>query len=122
MISKTKIGKKIVQKNDLEIVETILVAKKKKAWNKVAQIVGGSRKKYSSINLKEIDNFSQDGDTIVVPGKVLSSGNLYKKVKVCAVNFSESAKEKLKNAKIDYFKILEEIEKNPEAKGVKILK
>lgn len=122
MISKTKIGKKIVQKNDLEIVETILLAKKNGAWNKIAQIIGGSRKKYSSINLKEIDTCSQDGDIVVVPGKVLSSGNLDKKVKVCAVNFSESAKEKLKNAKIGYFKILEEIKKNPEAKDVKILR
>lgn len=122
MISKTKLGKKIVQKNDLEIVETILLAKKNKAWNKIAQIIGGSRKKYSSINLKEIDNCSQDGDIVVVPGKVLSSGNLDKKVKICAVNFSESAKEKLKNAKVECFKILEEIEKNPEAKGVKILR
>ena len=43
-------------------------------------------------------------------------------MKVVALNFSEKAKEKLKKAGCEVRTIMEEIEKNKEAKGVKILK
>ena len=42
--------------------------------------------------------------------------------KIIAFGFSEKAKEKLLRAKIEFSKINEEIEKNPDAKGIKILK
>lgn len=122
MISKTKIGKRIGNKNDFVVVETILAAKKNKSWNKIAQLISGSKKKYSSVNLKEIDKKSKEGDTIVVPGKVLASGNLSKKIRICAMNFSESAKEKLKDSKTEGVMIIEEIKKNPNAEEVKILR
>lgn len=122
MISKTKIGKRIGNKNDFVVVETILAAKKNKSWNKIAQLISGSKKKYSSVNLKEIDKKSKEGDTIVVPGKVLASGNLSKKIRICAMNFSESAKEKLKDSKTEGVMLIEEIKKNPNAEEVKILR
>jgi ribosomal protein L18E len=49
-------------------------------------------------------------------------GELTKKIKIVAVNASESAIEKINNAKSTFSTILEEIKLNPTAKGVKILK
>ena len=47
---------------------------------------------------------------------------LNKKIKVFALSFSEKAREKLLNFKCEVSNILEEIKKNPEAKGVRIIK
>ena len=122
MISNTKIGKRVGNKTNSEVVETLLAAKKNVAWNKIAQLISGSRKKYASVNLREIDNGSKEGDTVVVVGKVLGTGKLNKKVRVCAMNFSETAVEKLKGVKGEWVILLEEIKKNPKAVGIKLLR
>ena len=75
-----------------------------------------------NLNLTEIDKDSKEGDTVVVPGKVLSQGEINKKIKVVALGFSEKAREKLMKSKSDPTTILEEIKKNPDAKGVKMLR
>ena len=121
MISKTKISRRIERKQNIEIADTILAAKKQKKWMTIAQRISGSRRKYSSINLKDIDKKTREGDTIVVLGKVLGSGEINKKIRICALGFSESAKKKLNKAKAEYATILEEINKNKNAEGVKIL-
>lgn len=122
MISKTKIGKRIRRKTNPEIVETILVLKKHKAWLKLAGIISSSSRKYSSVNLDRINRETKEGDTIVVPGKVLGSGNLDKKIRIAALGFSENARKKLKEVKAEAISLIEEVKKNPEAKGVKIIR
>jgi large subunit ribosomal protein L18e len=122
MISNTRLSKRIGKKKDPEVVETLMLAKKNKAWNKVGGIISSSRRKYSGINLKEIDEKTTAGDTVVVPGRVLGKGEISKKVRVCAMGFSGSAVEKLKSSKGEIVTISEEIKKNPKAEGVKILR
>jgi len=58
---------------------------------------------------------------VLIPGKVLGTGNIDKKVKIIALYYSESAREKLKKSKIEALHIDEEMKKNPEAKNIKIL-
>ncbi|HEA46666.1 MAG TPA: 50S ribosomal protein L18e [Candidatus Pacearchaeota archaeon] len=120
--SKTKIEKQALKKRNPEIVETIRAAKKKEKWLKIAGILSGPRRKMPNLNLTEIDKDSKEGDTVVVPGKVLSQGEINKKIKVVALGFSEKAREKLMKSKSNPTDILEEIKKNPDAKGVKILR
>ena len=118
----TKIKKQIKKKTNSELVETILKAAKNEKWFQVAQIISGPRRKRMNLNLDEIDNIANDGETIVVPGKVLSQGELNKKIKIVALNFSENAKEKLSRSKKDFATIEEEIKKNPDGKGIRIIK
>ena len=121
-ISNTKLRKRIEKKNSPKVVETLMFAKKNKEWNDIAKIISSSRRKYSYINLKEIEEKTSAGDTVVIPGKVLGKGNVSKKIRICALWFSESAREKLKENKGEIVTILEEIKKNPKAEGVKILR
>ena len=122
MKTKTLIEKQLQRKANPILVETIIAAKKNKGWNEIASILSGSKKNRSNINLEDIDKESGDGEIIVVPGKVLSQGELTKKVKVVALGFSEKAKEKLLKAKIETSSMIEEIKKNPEAKEIKVVK
>jgi large subunit ribosomal protein L18e len=121
MKSKTLIEKQLKKKTNSDLVETVVAAKKAKAWFRIAEILSGSRRQRFDINLKDLEEGTKAGDVIVVPGKVLSQGNVSKKIKVIALGFSETAKEKLLSAKCDVVYILDEIKKNPEAKDVKIL-
>ncbi len=122
MKSKTKIGKQIKRKTNPELVETIKAARENKTWMGVAAILSGPRSNFVNLNLGEIDSQAKDGEIIVIPGKVLSQGEITKKIKIIALNFSEKAKEKLEKAKISYSSIIEEIKKNPEGKKMKVLK
>ena len=75
-----------------------------------------------NINLNELNKEAKEGETIVVPGKVLSEGELTKKVKIAAFGFSEKAKEKILKVKGETLTILEEIKKNPDAKNIRVIK
>ena len=122
MKTKTQIEKQLQKKTNSELAETIILAKKNKEWQGVAGIISGPRRKRANINLGRIDEQSKEGEVIIVPGKVLSIGEINKKIKVVALGFSEVAKEKLLKSKTEAISILEEIKKNPSAKGIKILR
>jgi large subunit ribosomal protein L18e len=121
MISKTKIKFRAKKKTNPVLAETISEALKHPSWKDVAKFLSSSTRKYISLNLSEIDKRSKEGDTVVVLGKVLSGGNLTKKIRICALAISESASEKAKETKSEIVSVLEEIKKNPKAEGVRIL-
>jgi len=122
MKKQSLIEKQLRRKTNPELVETVIAAKKNKAWLEIAGLMSSPRKKHVSINLNEIDKKVKDKDIVVIPGKVLSQGEINKKVKIAALNFSEKAREKLIKAGGEAISILKEIKLNPEAKGIKILK
>ena len=121
MKSKTKVSKQIKKKKNPKLVETILICKKNEKWLAVASILSGPTKKRINANLEEIDKIAKDNEIIVVPGKVLSQGDITKKIKISAFNFSEKAKQKLLNSKIDFSYIISEVKSNPEGKNIKII-
>jgi len=120
--TKTKISKQLDKKTSSELVKTVISAKKNEAWFDVAKILSGPRKKRVNLNLSEIDEKVKGSEGVIIPGKVLSQGSVNKKIKIVALGFSEKAMEKLLSAKCEVSNILEEIKKNPNAKGLKILK
>ena len=122
MKSKTKISKQLERKTNPELVQTIILAKKNPAWKEVAEILSGPRRKNNVFNLEGIEKEAKVGETIVIPGKVLSQGEITKKIKIAALSFSEKSMEKLLKSGSQVLSIAEEIKSNPSAKGVKILK
>jgi large subunit ribosomal protein L18e len=122
MKSKTKISKQLERKSNSKLMETVIAGKKQEAWIGVAGVLSGPRRIRTCINLEEINKDAKAGETVVIPGKVLSQGEIDKKIKVVAFSFSDKAKEKLLSAKCDISYILDEIKSNPSAKGIKIMK
>ncbi len=122
MKSKTLIEYQLKRKTNSNLVETIINAKKNESWLGIASVLVGPRRKRMDMNLSQIDAQAKTGETVVVPGKVLSGGEVSKKFKVVAISFSSKAEEKLKKAGCEAILISQEIEKNKDAKGVKILK
>ncbi|MEK6888560.1 MAG: 50S ribosomal protein L18e [Nanoarchaeota archaeon] len=120
-LSLTKIKNKARRKTNPELFETISLARRNFSWLKLAHVLSGPTNKFSSINLGEIDEKAKEGDTILIPGKVLSSGDISKKVRIVALSISSSAKDKLKKTKSEFATILQEIKINPKANGLKVM-
>ena len=80
MKSKTLIDKQLSRKKDSLLVETIIAAKKNNEWLEVAAALSTPKRKRISVNLSEIEKISKQGEKIVVPGKVLSQGDITKKI------------------------------------------
>ena len=91
-------------------------------WIDVAKYLGKSQPQRTSVNLSKINRYTQENDTIIVPGKILGTGKLDHPVTIAAFNTSEKAKEKIKAAKAKYITIQELIGKNPKGTKVKIIR
>ena len=122
MKTKTLIDKQLKKKKNPSLVETIIAAKKNKEWLEIASILSKSRRKRKNFNLSEIDKLSKQDEKIAVPGKILSQGEITKKINITALDFSETAREKILNSKSSINYLIEEIKKNPKAQGIKIIK
>jgi len=117
--SKSKIEKQLIRKSNPLLTETIILAKRNPKWIEVASLLTLPRRKRKNINIEELKNCE---GTVVVCGKVLSEGEISKKLKVCALSFSKKAEEKLIKSNCEISTIDEEIKKNREMKGVTVLK
>lgn len=71
---------------------------KKPIWKRVAKDLERPRRIRRAVNLSRINRYSKDGDNIVVPGKVLSAGDLTKKITIGALSFSKTALDKIKKS------------------------
>lgn len=121
MISKTRVKAKATRKTNPALQESILATRKQPAWLPLAHRLSGPTRLLATANLDEIDAQTKAGDTILIPGKVLGTGTLTKKVRIVALSFSASARTKVKASKGETISILEELKANPKAEGVKVL-
>ena len=90
-------------------------------WRRIVKDLKKPSRQRRIVNLYKINKYVKEGETIIVPGKVLSVGDLDKKVDIAALNFSNGAKEKIIEAKGKAMTIKELLQINPEGKKVRIL-
>lgn len=89
-------------------------------WKRVATDLEKSSRRRRVVNVFKLDQYTKDGDIVVVPGKVLGEGEFTKKVTVAAYRFSEDAKAKIaKSGKA--ISIDELMKQNPKGQKVRIL-
>jgi len=73
------------------------------------------------VNLSRINRSTDKNEVIVVPGKVLGSGEIDHSVTVAAWSFSDSAREEIAKAKGTCLTIPELVKKDPKGKNIRIL-
>jgi len=98
------------------------IEKLRKSKRKICLLVADELEKATrsrpEANLWKIDKCTQEGDLVVVPGKVLSEGELTHKITLAAFSYSGKSLEKLKGkAKIVSF---DELMKEPQ-KRIKVI-
>ena len=90
-------------------------------WKAVAEKLEKPTRKRIDVNLSDIERNTEENNVVVIPGVVLASGDLTKKITIAAWKFSAQAKEKIKKSKSKSLTILELVEKKPKGSGVKII-
>ena len=90
-------------------------------WKRVAELVARPARKRAAVNVGKINRHTNDGDIVVIPGKVLGSGILSHKVTVAALNASTSARSVIIDAGGTLISINELLTSTPKGKGVTIL-
>jgi len=116
-INKTKIEKRLRNKMNPSLVETIIRLKKTNPI--VAKELARPKRRWPAINLKDIDMIRGD---VLIAGKILSAGDLSESKKIVAWSISNKALEKIKNSKGTFVPIIEEMKKNPKLNGYDILR
>ncbi len=90
-------------------------------WKKIHKDLSRPSRKRSSVNLYKIAKYAREGETVIVPGKILSVGDLDKQVIVAAFNCSTAAREKIIKANGQVLSIEELLAKNPKGQKVRVL-
>ncbi|MGQ9719960.1 MAG: 50S ribosomal protein L18e [Candidatus Jordarchaeum sp.] len=91
-------------------------------WKRVSDELRKPRRNRASVNLSKINRYTVNDDIILVPGKVLGSGELEHKVIIAALTFSEEAVNKTKKSGGECVTIRELMKRNPSGSKVKIIK
>lgn len=99
-----------------------LKTEKKGFWKKVAYELSKPRRSRIEVNLSKLDVYANDGGVLLVPGKVLGSGNISKKMTVAAFSFSDSAKKLIEARGGKAISISDLRTSNKDGKDVVILK
>jgi len=90
-------------------------------WKDIALRLEKPSRNWPEVNLKNISKYTDKKETALVPGKVLSTGDLDKKITIAAWSFSEKSKEKIKKAGGKPITIKELMKNNPEGKDIRIM-
>lgn len=116
---------KVVQKNEqlMELLQTLkraAIENNAPVWKAVAENLERPTRQRRVVNLYKIERYARDGETVVVPGKVLGTGECTKKLHVAAYSFSTDAQEKISKAG-KCMSIAELVAKNPKGEKVRLM-
>ena len=101
-------------------LKKLSIERKVKIWKRIATDLEKPTRNRRIVNIYHINQNTKEGDVIIVPGKVLGTGDLDKKITVAAYNFSDDAYRKVKETG-SALSIRDLIKKNPEGKKVRII-
>ncbi len=90
-------------------------------WRDIAKRLEKPKRNWAEVNLSNLERNTKDGETILVPGKVLAAGSLDKKLTVAAYSFSERALAEIEGAGGKGMTIRELMEENPKGSKVRIM-
>ena len=90
-------------------------------WIDLAERLERPRRARAEVNLSQLSRYSGEGNTIVVPGKVLAAGKLNHAIFVAAFKFSGAARRKITTAGGKTLTIQQLVEQNPNGKDVRLM-
>lgn len=107
------------------LIKSLVAAARKNdapIWADIADRLGGATRNRPAVNVDKLERLCKKGDVVLVPGKLLATGNITKAVKVAALDLSAAARTKIEAAGGKVLAIEELAAANPSGAGVKIIK
>ena len=108
----------IHKQNLIEKLKEHSNTEKSNFWRRIAKELEKSTRKTREVNLDKLDKHTKENEVVMVPGKILGTGNLNHKILVASFSQTEKAKEKLKNNLIS---IQDLLKKDPKGKNIRII-
>ncbi|MGC8582306.1 MAG: 50S ribosomal protein L18e [Thermoproteus sp.] len=90
-------------------------------WAYVADLLARPRRQRVAVGLGKLNRVVNDGDVVVIPGKLLGNGKLQKRVTVAALAASRSAAEAVVKSGGRLVPIPNLVKENPKGTNVKIV-
>ncbi len=107
--------------NEIRFLRDAAKSNNARIWYRVAELLDRPKSRRAEVNLAKIAKYAMDSSIIVVPGKVLGSGNLNANITIGAFSYSESALNKIIASGSKALTISEVVRMNPKGSGVKII-
>ena len=92
-----------------------------KVWLEVAYYLSKPTRQRPEVNLIKIEKVAKEGETIIIPGKLLAGGDLNKNVTIVYWRASDSAIKKLDKKGIKHYNIEEYLKINPKGSNTRII-
>ena len=109
-------------------LQTLIADLKKQAhqnsvsiWKRIAEDLEKPTRQRRVVNVNRLNRVTKANDLVIVPGKVLGTGNLSHNLTIAAWSFSQSAKEEIEKAKGKCLSISELVKQNPKGQKVRII-
>ncbi len=115
------------RKTNPQLVELITELRKVAAttdvglWREIADRLASPARLWAQVNVDKVSAVVNDNEIALVPGKVLSTGNPKKGLKVAAIHFSENARQKIEQAGGQCLSIADALKLSPKGQGVRIV-
>ena len=90
-------------------------------WQSIAERLTKSKRRRVAVNLSRLNRYTEKGETVIVPGKVLGAGKPDHPLTIAAFSFSTMAKDKIEAIKGNCISIRELMKKNPTGTNIKIM-
>jgi large subunit ribosomal protein L18e len=103
--------------------QTVLLERKARKeklaiWRDAARLLGSPKSTETVVNITRLSRIGDGSNPLFVPGKVLGTGPLERKLIVGAFSFSASAKTKIESAGGEALEIEEFVNRYPDGSGV----
>ena len=117
---------KIAKSNKILRSSIVLLERKARSekigiWREAARFLASGAATRTEVNVVRLAKLG-DVSAVFVPGKVLGTGNLERKLSVGAFSFSASARSKIEGAGGKTFTVEEFVKKFPEGSGVALVR
>ncbi|MCC7574611.1 50S ribosomal protein L18e [Candidatus Woesearchaeota archaeon] len=101
-------------------LKKLSIEKKVKIWKRLAEDLEKPTRSRRIVNIYKLNKYTKNDEFVVVPGKVLGTGDLAHSVSVAAYSFSDDAFKKI-SEKGKALTIKEVMKNNPEGKNIRII-
>ena len=107
--------------NTISSLRNAFKTNKAPIWRALEEELAGPRANRREINVRRLAEITKADEVVVVPGKVLGTGNLGHKLTVCAFSISETAAKKIVDSGGKVMAFDDLINNHPDGKGVRII-
>ena len=91
-------------------------------WSDISDRLSKPNRSWAEVNIGEIERHASDDDKFAIPGRLLGSGSITKKVTIASVSCTKSARKKVEKAGGSVLGLLEMANQYPSGSGVRIMK